>query len=617
VLPVACGDGETGPAVDPGSAGQGGTPAALTDPCEADEVLLPDGSCVRPGIPAEACGDLLVPVDDGCQPILPEAECEPGTMAVLGESSCREIAPCGDGAWGDIPLDASTEHVDGAYTGGASDGSADHPWTTVMAAITAAAPGAIVAIAAGDYVEDVFVHAKEDLQLWGRCPEMVSLSGLATTEQPATLFITDEAPGTTVRSLAITGPKRGLMTLAVGTSVEQVWIHDTERQGIYAVDLLGSAAGLALRDSLIESTVSTAVFIAGSDGVVERSVVRDTLEEAGELGRGVYVDRSVRSDATTETASASLELRGSVLRGNRAEALRIDGADAIVEDSAILDTESQTIDDGGGVGVTVTWHAETGARSAATFSRVVVARSRGDGVLIVGSDLSLDAVVIEDTRPTAAGRYGRGLEVQGDPVASVVTVTRSLIEDNVGAGAFVASADVTVEDTIVRRTRPEPEGPYEGQYGFGLVGQASEDLTALAKLTARRCLLIDNHVAGASVFGGEVDIESCRIATTQPTLGLFGDGVLVYNYRSAPAAGRIATSLISDNARAGVAAFGTAVSLEDNLMRCNALDLNGEATFDSAFELADEGGNVCGCDASAACRAVSASLEPPEPPGRP
>jgi len=538
-------------------------------------------------------------------------------MAILGETACRDVAPCGDGTWGDIPAAADDEHVDAAYTGGASDGSADHPWTTISQAITAAAPGAIVAIAEGDYVEDLFIHAKADLQIWGRCPGMVSVSGLAGTEQPAAIFITDEAPGTTVRGLAITGSKRGLMTVAQDTLLEQVWIHDTDRQGIFATDLVGASAGLTLRDSLIEKTTGTAVFVAGSAGIVERSVVRDTLEVDGELGRGVYVDRSVRSDATEETTSASLELTSSVLRRNRAESLRIDGADATVQDVAIIDTFSQSIDGNGGMGITVTWHAETGARSSATISRALIRGSRGEGVLIVGSDVTMDAVVIEDTQPTAEGRFGRGMEAQGDPVSSVVTVSRSLIADNIGAGALAGAAEMTFEDTIVRRTMPEPEGPFAGRFGFGLTAQASEDVSVPAKLTARRCLVTDNHAAGVSIFGGEIVVEQSRISHTSPNVGLYGDGVLVYNYRSAPSSGRVSQSIVADNERAGVAAFGTVVSLAETMLRCNAVDLNGEPSFDSPFDLVDEGANACGCDAPIACRAASASLEPPDPPDAP
>lgn len=594
--------------------GEGGAPVALVDPCPADEVPVGDGTCSRPGMDADDCGEGFELVDGGCQPVLPTSDCEPGTMAVPGESACREVAPCGEGTWGDIPADAIDEHVDASYTGGASDGSADHPWTTIGAALTAAEAGATIAIAEGSYVEDVFVHAKADLRLWGRCPQRVSITGLDGTEQPATVFITDEAPGTTLRGLAITGPGRGIETIAQDTLLEQVWIHDTGRQGIYAVDSFGPSASVTVRDSLIEKAVSTALFAAGSDAVVERSVIRDTRELEGELGRGLYVDRSARADATEETASASLEVRSTVLRRNRLEALRVDGAEATIEDTAILDTQAQTLDDDGGAGLSVLWHEQTGARSSVSVARTAVVGSRSVGVWLIGSDVTLEAVSILDTQPDSDGRYGRGLEVQGSPVESVVAVRRSVIDSSVGAGALVGAAAVTFEDCVVRQTSPEPDGPYTGQYGFGITAQSSEDLTAHPTLTVRRCLVQDNHVAGVSLFGGQVLVEASRIERTAPSIGLFGDGVLVYNYRGAPSSGQVDGSIISDNARVGVAAFGASVSLGDSLLRCNAVDLNGEQTFDNAFDLVDEGHNACGCDTPVQCQAATGALAPPDPP---
>jgi hypothetical protein len=179
----------------------------------------------------------------------------------------------------------------------------------------------------------------------------VSIDGVTGTEQPSTVFITDEAPGTTLRDLAITGPKKGVTTIAEDTVLTEVWLHDTAEQGIFAVDSYGPSASITIRDSLIEATHRTAVFVAGSDVTIERSVVRDTLGDDDRLfGRGLYVDRSARDDATEATTSAVLELRRSVLRRNRLEALRIDGAHATIEDSAILDTLGQEADDDGGIG---------------------------------------------------------------------------------------------------------------------------------------------------------------------------------------------------------------------------------------------------------------------------
>ncbi|MBW2459900.1 MAG: hypothetical protein JRI68_35750, partial [Deltaproteobacteria bacterium] len=146
-LVMGCGD-ESDPAADP---------VAPTG-CVPGERPLDDGSCRPPGIPAYGCGEGFEHDGDrSCEPILPAAPCPIGTMAVPGDAECREVAPCGDGPWGAIPIEASTQHVDQSYAGGNSDGSAAMPWTTIAEGITAAAPGAIVAIASGSYVENLVV----------------------------------------------------------------------------------------------------------------------------------------------------------------------------------------------------------------------------------------------------------------------------------------------------------------------------------------------------------------------------------------------------------------------------------------------------------------------------
>src|SRR5690242_5980874 len=66
-----------------------------------------------PGIPAGGCArgfehDGI----DTCQPILPASTCPAGRMAIPGEPACREVAPCGPGTYGDIPVDDATQFVD-------------------------------------------------------------------------------------------------------------------------------------------------------------------------------------------------------------------------------------------------------------------------------------------------------------------------------------------------------------------------------------------------------------------------------------------------------------------------------------------------------------------------
>ncbi len=155
-LLVGCGD-ETSPA-GPGGGGQAGsggvggqggftvpTYGPRWDGCQPGEADL-EGSCVPAGIPEEACGPHFEPDGDGsCEPVLPTEDCPEGELAIPGQTTCAPVAPCGSGTWAGIPTEASTQYVDQSYSG-TSTGTASQPWTTIGAAVAAAAPNAIVAI---------------------------------------------------------------------------------------------------------------------------------------------------------------------------------------------------------------------------------------------------------------------------------------------------------------------------------------------------------------------------------------------------------------------------------------------------------------------------------------
>lgn len=146
-----------GPVCQPGEyvADDGTRTAAGLDPnrvCEPGELETPDG-CVPAGVPEDACGVGFVhDGDGGCMPVLPSERCAFGTMAIPGESACRAVGDCGAGSWGDIPVGADTQFVDASFQG-TSDGSEAAPWTRINDAHAAADAGAIVAVAAGRYVE--------------------------------------------------------------------------------------------------------------------------------------------------------------------------------------------------------------------------------------------------------------------------------------------------------------------------------------------------------------------------------------------------------------------------------------------------------------------------------
>src|SRR5262245_54483601 len=99
--PPDCGPGET--LLDDGRCQPAGLPLDRP-PCRPGKAQRDDGTCQKAGIPPDACGEGFMPDGkDGCEAILPPEPCPKGMMAVPGETACREVAPCGEGTWGNIP----------------------------------------------------------------------------------------------------------------------------------------------------------------------------------------------------------------------------------------------------------------------------------------------------------------------------------------------------------------------------------------------------------------------------------------------------------------------------------------------------------------------------------
>src|SRR4051812_16068368 len=102
---------------DAGQEPAGDAPMLAPVACAAGERLL-DNACFRPGVPVDGCAPgFMHDGVDSCEPILPGSDCAEGEMAVPGETECREVAACGDGRFGSIPIDGSTQLVDASGTG--------------------------------------------------------------------------------------------------------------------------------------------------------------------------------------------------------------------------------------------------------------------------------------------------------------------------------------------------------------------------------------------------------------------------------------------------------------------------------------------------------------------
>jgi len=321
---------------------------------------------------------------------------------------------------------------------------------------------------------------------------------------------------------------------------------------------------------VVEGNEEGGLLVAGSDFVMEGSIVRGTVPRASDqtAGRGIEVMSCGIPNGCASYVRSRAEIRGSLVEQNYEMGLYISNSDATVESTVVRGTSPQAVDQrlGRGIDIQVSCTPQKGcdasARANATVRSSLVEQNHDVGLFVGGSDAVVETTVIRDTLPQASDmKDGRGMDIElaclgalCNPMARAnATVRGALIDRNHDVGLFVAGSDATVETTVVR----------------GTAARASD--------------------------------------------GFMGDGVS-FVYEDAPVSGTVTSSSIIDNNRAGLACFGGQVALAGSWISCNAFDLEGEVGSDQPFVFEDRGRNFCGCpEPTKACSAVSAGLEPPAP----
>ena len=595
---AACG----GDPIETGAGGPGPEPEPAA--CGPADVELEGGGCQPPGVPEAECAAGFGPDGrGGCAAVLPADVCPSGQVAVPGDAACRDLAACAPGTYGDIPVDASTQHVDASYGGADSDGSAARPWTALAEAIAAAAPGAIVAIAEGSYAGGFTID--QPVRLWGRCPQRVEVVG----DDPTFTAIAITAGGVELRGLAVRGEGYGVVASgAEGLLLERVWVHDTYNRGLQGYDELG-ATSVTVRDSLFERNERTAMIVAGAALVLERTVVRDVQSTTdAESGWGITMTRGENGPATLFGAH-------SVIERCRGIGVSVWGSEASFQASVVRGT--LPLSTGAlGRGIPIT-EGDTGERATLQVVGSVIERSHEVGLSIEGGDATVEATTIRDTAPLE----GVPLDVRGVVVQhggftdapGTLVLRRSLVDRALGNAVFVGRSTAELESVQVRDTGPQPPASDGGMGVYLREGAAA---------TLRHSAIDGSRVAGIAVVASEATIERTAVTNTlaHAVSGLFGDGIAVLSHQTTVARATVVGAFVQGSQRAGIASFAGSVTVEASVLECNAVDLDGEPVGSDipmgTFEFAGDG-NVCRCDAGGAsadeaeCLVQTANLAPP------
>jgi hypothetical protein len=604
---MGCDDGapsvDAGP--DAGCPGEATKPSGLPPdlPCPPGKIPSAGGGCEGAGVPKDGCAQGFEADDqNGCRAKLPADPCMAGTMAVPGDTMCHEVAPCGsdaDGPYAGIQVEPNTQFVDQAYAGGGSTGSVMHPWTTIQQGINAAAKGAIVAVAAGSYAENLLIAGKS-VRLWGRCPALVEVKGLAP--MGATILVEHHPANLTeIRGLGITGAWTGVAVPdSLNVTLDQVWVHDLGHRGIDVEDGPGPTS-VVVTGSLVEATHDRGVFVVASMLTVEGSVIRGTLPSMDpETGRGV--------DAIDDGPKrrANLIIRGSVIEQNHDHGVAIAGSDGKIEATVIRDTQSNAAGDSGeGVGIEDD-HTHDEASTVA-IRGCVIERNRRHGVGVAGSTATIERTVVRGTQPDDNGHFGRGLGVEPDPYnkkPGEVTVNACLIDDNRQIGVAVFGSKATLTATRVRGTKPDSQM----MFGRGLVVQNDPAHALRGNIDVTDCVIEENTEVSALVVASDATIRTTAVRSTNvDAQGMIGRGVAI-QYDPLPDGSKVAASakldrcLIVGNTDIGVAVSGSPVTIIDSEVRQTAARPDGH--FGDGIAVVEAAVNLQGVLVSDAARAA-------------
>jgi hypothetical protein len=615
-----------------------------------------EAGCVPAGVPAMRCAEGFAASDGGCEAVLPAMDCLPGEMALLGETSCHPVAACPAMGWGDAPVEAGAVYVDASFAG-AADGSEAAPWPTIQQAVDAAADGTQILIAAGTYAEHVLIEGK-GVRLWGTCPGAVAIQG--PPSGVGAIDVINGAHGTEVHRIAISGARVGLgVSDATGVILDELWVHDTGDQALLADRVLGPAE-VTVRRTLVERTGLGGMVIVGGEVTIEDSVFRDAQgrgvdvlaspfdgEPAEVVAEGIVVanttgggfvvagsSASISRAAVLDTAPDESDKRGwgiaifdvpglpptlgelvdSVVERSHDAGVIASGSSVLVEGVTVRDVRA-SLSGPGGVGLIVDAWAGTSAAVTAEVRQSLIEGASGLGLFINGAlDVTVEGVQVRDTKVDGNGGYGWGVSIQYAPdlvQAASVTMASSWVRRSVGGGVLVYGSALTMETTAIDDTVSGPSG----RFGSALVvvDDPASGTPSTGQVWASR--FSRSAEAGVVMAGSQLAIDQSVIeATVANGLGTYGDGLLVFGVPASAGRLDLMRTRVADSDRAGVACFGSSVGVANSVLACTDFALDAEPFAGRDCELTDLGGNACGCEAlDEVCKAVSSSLEPPQP----
>ncbi len=467
----------------------------------------------------------------GCRPVQAELRCDAAERPALADPAC---APVGDCA---APLPAADLYVDPA---GPTD--ATH-FTTLRAAITAAAEGATIAVAAGTY--QGAAEITRAVTIHGVCAAQVRITdGLAITG----------ARGVVMRGVSLGGRQTGVLVRGGGElTLEDVVVREATGEG---VRVLGAGSALSMARSVIRDVRSLASGARGRGLTVEEGGVARVTDSA------LLGCREAAAIAVGE--GARIELAGVVITDSAASTSGQGGHAIAAVTGGQISGERVAITRGGDIAV-----LSYRAPSRVVLDQLYVAESGGSAVRVEEGggavlsrfalvDATATGILVDDATSTASVSDGWIARVADDPGTGfsgglTAIQTRHVRAERVAIEAVSVGVSALVDAEVeVRRSvlvgRPASIGAFAEASTLRLSGTTLRDhpagggvARAGARLVVAESLVLGSESDPAQASSGLATEGSTLTVTRSAILGGLGFGVLA---TGTTAAARIVGSVV-------------------------------------------------------------------------
>lgn len=311
------------------------------------------------------------------------------------------------------------------------------------------------------------------------------------------------------RVLAENNRETGIYVSGAGTqaTLTDVTVRGTETDqssgdfgvGMYVRD---NAIAVVTRGTFDDNRAQGVLVSAAATATLSDLVVRRTRTEevGGALGEGI------RSQA-----GSTVHVTRAIFEENHAVgAIAFDAGAKLFLDHVVV-AKTQTGFEGVGQGIA----ADLGGRVEARHAVVTACNSEGAYASRKGSVLILEDALMDGTFSAGFEAVGIGASQGASVEARRVWVDGS---EQVGATASDAGSSLLVEDAVISRGK----GAKDGKWGAGVLGQAG------ASVTARRVLIEDNRLYGASALEGSLHVEDVVVSVTRSETAshAFGNGLV-------------------------------------------------------------------------------------------